>query len=236
MAKLRGLGAAHLIVSSSGATRFGGAISVSGTRIAVATDGDIACGPVFIFDRGSGGKWVRTATLQLGGSSCGHRFGAAISLFRDRLLVSMPDLLIKRVESGAAALYERRKNATWDHVATLSPPAGAPVAQFGGAVLLTGDQAVVHAHRGVAENDARMPAVYVYKRAPRGQWRHAQTLVTHNQRTPYAARSALLLTGGLLLVTAPNSGPVAVYEAANTGDWRLLGRTYVDGAATRAAC
>ena len=67
---------------------FGTSLAVDGTLLAVGAPGAAGGGAVYLFERGSGGRWTERTRLTGAGGAEGDRFGAAVALKGGVLLAS----------------------------------------------------------------------------------------------------------------------------------------------------
>lgn len=202
---------------------------------AVATDGDtvvvgaplsgVPVGPhggsATVFDDRAG-AWQRVTTLTGHATEGVDRFGEAVSVDADTVIVGVPRATTRRGPgTGAAAVYTR-DNDGWDRTTTLVPPSEG-IEAFGCGVALDGDVAVVGA-RSTA--DARGPAgglAVVYRRT-HGVWVRAATLrpkPTEDSQPVAGADgfgATVAIDGPRVLVGAPD---------ASTSTGRHVGAGYV---------
>ena len=126
--------------------RFGGAVALSGTTALIAAEaawgiGDHT-GAAYVFTK-SGGAWHEQAKLFASDGSFNHRFGWSIALDGDRALIGQLENHTPH-GPGSAYLFER-SGTSWSQVQKLVPSDGDGGDQFGHAVALEGDTAMVGA-------------------------------------------------------------------------------------------
>ena len=158
---------------------FGEAISLSGDRaiIGVRWDDEAgeSSGSAYIYERDARGTWVDAAKLTASDAGRWVRFGSAVALSGDRALVGAEygngdnptASRDKRRRSGAAYLFERDGSGAWAEAAKLVASDGVRYDGFGVSVGLSGDQALVGAHRNRALS-WRSGAGYVFDVAELG--------------------------------------------------------------------
>ncbi len=166
---------------------FGFAVSIDGERALVGAPHDsefaLEAGAAYVFERQPSGHWIQTAKLQASDGAAYHYFGRALSLSRDHALIGAyshdgvgpspgptPD-------SGAAYVFEC-ENGRWSETARLLAPAPAAGDNFGFAVSIYSDHALVGAPRDDASGN-NAGAAYAYRRTSSG-WQHASTLHASN--------------------------------------------------------
>jgi hypothetical protein len=128
---------------------FGVRVALQGDTLAIGEWlGDRAAtdaGAVHLYRR-SAGLWSHQTTLTAPDAEVGDRFGVSLSLDEDRLLVGAHRKTIRDRDTGAAYLFARDGSA-WRHLVRLEPPPAPPAqfqhGEFGAAVALAGDLAVV---------------------------------------------------------------------------------------------
>lgn len=157
---------------------FGASVAIAGEWIAVGVPGvepDVP-GRVELFrrsdasidDRGGGSKggdddlWLPHSTLMPAAGAPGDRFGAALSLDADTLLIGATRATGRAPSSGAVHVF-RLSGERWNEEATLVAPDGGSSDNFGTDVALDGDLAVIGApgHDAAAGNTG---AAYVFGR------------------------------------------------------------------------
>jgi len=198
--------------------QFGRAVALNSETVAVGAElgadptGDHA-GTVAVFAPDSEGL-SRQATLRAPNTSGVDRFGCAVDVDSDRVLVGAS--AANRADGGdsGAAFEFTHSDGAWQHVATLAPST-AECSQFGCAVALDGDTAVVGAERlaGGGRSDADTGGVaHVYRRVGE-TWRRVTDLVSPAGHRGDGFGSVLAVDGRTLVVGAPGeateSGPAA---------------------------
>ncbi len=204
------------------------------TGVAVALDGGVAVigspgadaagtdsGAALIYEREEG-AWTRVATLTP--EAAGERFGSAVSVDGDRILVGASGNVPAQETAGSAYVFERRDNA-WQRTARLTPSDGAGGDGFGDAVALTGDRALVGA-RFADLGGSDEGAAYVFKQAD-GGWNEVAKLTAPEPADRDQFGHAVALTGTMALIGAPrfdhpgrDSGAVWAFTPG-AGGWHL---------------
>ncbi len=126
--------------------RFGATLAVSAGRAVVGAPSHGASGAVYVFVRGTDGKWRREAKLAASGLPSGSRFGAALAATENELAIGAPGAN----RSAGAVVVFRRDNApaSWTLTERLAPPDSAAGQLFGAAVSLGTRELWVGAPRG----------------------------------------------------------------------------------------
>ncbi len=157
---------------------FGYSVSLSGFTALVGSpeddDGGAASGSTYVFVR-SGTNWTQQVKLTAPDAGANDYFGRSVSLSGDTALIGAYLDDDGGSASGSSYVFER-SGTLWSQQAKLTASDGAPGDQFGGAVSLSGDTALV----GAAEDDdlgSESGSAYVFVR----------TGTTWNQQTKLTA-------------------------------------------------
>lgn len=205
--------------------------------VAVGLDGNVAVvgapgadvagtdsGVVLVYERGREG-WTRTATLTP--DSASERFGAAVAVEGDRILVGASGNVPAKETTGSAYLFERTPEG-WQETARLTPSDGAGGDGFGDAVALAGSRALVGA-RFADLDGSDEGAAYVFEQLAEG-WRQVDTLTAPEPSDRDQFGHAVALVGDVALVGAPrvddpgrDSGAVWAFVKGEEG-WALRNR------------
>ena len=148
---------------SEAGAHFGWAIDMDGPRIVVGAPcgsicGGAASGAAYVFEL-EGGVWVEKERLQLSRSVANDRFGTAVSMEGDRVVVGaltggdVPGV-------GAVALF-KSNGVNWTHVQTLVASDGEQGDEFGSTIAIGGEVVVVGAP-GFDGYYSNWGAVYVF--------------------------------------------------------------------------
>lgn len=209
--------------------RYGEVLAADADTLAIGVPAfqiDLGSGPepvgaVFVYAR-TNDRWVREALLTAPpGFVSDSFFGASVALSGDRLLVGHPAASVAAgTIQGAAHLYERT-GATWTLARTLSggPDPGAdPVDNFGAAVALAGDTAVVGAPLDDVGNTGAAGSVYVYTRSG-SDWTQSARLVAADAAANHGAGAAVALSGNTVLVGTLRAPGVVHVWVRNNAQW-----------------
>ncbi|MBU1692851.1 MAG: FG-GAP repeat protein [Verrucomicrobia bacterium] len=129
---------------------FGYSVSVAGDVAVVGAWGDNAStGSVYVFERNAGGTnaWGQVVKLTASDAAENDRFGSSVSVDGDVLLVGVPYDDDNGSDSGSAYVFERNTGGTnaWGQARKLMASDGSGSANFGTAVAVAGDVALVGA-------------------------------------------------------------------------------------------
>ncbi len=166
------------------------------------------------------------ARIQADDGAAGDRFGAAVDVAGEVLVVGAVDDDDLGGSSGAAYVYRRVQGTSsgWALEVKLTASDGAAGDQFGYAVATRGDVVVV----GAAGDDGLRGAVYVYRfQAGTGAWAEEAKLVADDRGPSDLFGSAVAIDGERIAVGAfgdeAYSGSVYVYRASTDAPngWQL---------------
>ncbi len=183
-----------------------------------------------MYEREPDGLWPETAHLVASEASVNDLFGASVSLDGDGALVGAPfDALVMSgvpsIVSGSAYFFERNSNGIWVEVVRLLPSDGADSDNFGTALCLQGDRALVGAHLD-DDNGSSSGSVYAFERDTGGAWSETAKLLASDGALADVFGSALSLSGDRALIGAyqdddngSNSGSAYLFERQSNGSW-----------------
>lgn len=188
---------------------FGSALDLGIDRALIAGSGEDGRGAAYVFERDAGGVWSQTAKLVGSDVGFGTGFGRSVSLFSTRAIVGAP---YQDGTVGAAYLFERQANGTWNQVAKLVPSDPDVRDWFGFAVGLFDERVVVGAPREPFFGHGA--AAYTFRRTAGGAWVESGRLTSGVDLEDNFGR-AVSVYEELVLVGAPagdaNNLPGAAY-------------------------
>ncbi len=149
-------------------------------------------GAAYIFERNASGEWQQTQKLVASDRQEGAEFGLKVALSGDYAMVTTiretRDAGGANVldDAGAAYVFQRMPNGTWEEVQKLVPSDRSAIDRFGRDVDMEGDYAVISA--ADEDEDANgenllvsAGSVYVFKRNAEGVWEQMQKLVASDR-------------------------------------------------------
>lgn len=142
---------------------FGSAVGIKGDTaiVGISTpDRNMA----YVYTR-TGTMWSEQAKIAPADAKAGDYFGAAVALDADTALIGAPGRLIGTNTSPGRAYVYARAGTMWSEQARLSIADGVADDRYGLAVALSGDTAVIGAHRRAIGNSSRQGEAYVYARS-----------------------------------------------------------------------
>ena len=141
---------------------FGFSVDISGDTVIAGTPQDDDDGPdsgaAYVFNR-VGEKWAERQKLTAGDADAGDIFGSAVSIDGDYAIVGSLWDDDKGSRSGSAYIFMRSKNR-WEEEAKLTASDGAKGDEFGFAVHISGNYAIV----GAYSHNSGIGAAYVFAR------------------------------------------------------------------------
>ncbi|MBE5314054.1 MAG: fibronectin type III domain-containing protein [Xanthomonadales bacterium] len=148
---------------------FGYAVALSGDTMLLGANGDDTGvnsdqGSAYVYTR-SGMTWTQQAKLTAGDGAASDFFGFSVALDGDTALVGVQgDDVGANVDQGSAYVFTRI-GTTWTQQAQLTAGDGAAFDQFGYAVALSGDTALVGSVSGDVGANSNQGSAYVYTRS-----------------------------------------------------------------------
>jgi len=213
---------------------FGRAVAVDGNFIAIAAEmrdvqGLNAAGDVSVFMKSeTGAPWQLNATLNAPVPTIAGRFGAAVALRGDVLVVGSPETIVDQgpIQHGRAYIYERISGA-WVLVKTLDPLDNTNQGNFGSSVAVADGVVVIGAPYVTNTAGIETGAVYVSRRTAAG-WAAASRL-TGVPIIANRAGTSVAMSDGRMIIGAPGSGSqvgstvsaVHVFEL-NGSQWQFV--------------
>ncbi|MES2523161.1 MAG: choice-of-anchor B family protein [Gemmatimonadota bacterium] len=225
-ADMKYVAAGRLAGATTAGAQFGAAIALLGDVALVGAPGEASGGAVYVYARAKDGNWAAAGTLPAQGLVAGDRFGAAVAMDGDRIVVGAP------MRKGKGAIYTFRRDAgTWTQETEQVAPSNLPDrSQFGAAVAVKGDRVIAGApatnFAAPPTNAARDSLLARLGTTPPGEARDSviARLTAMAAGGPNAGRGGAGGGGGrggaqVGLAT----GAVIAFERASFGSWRMTG-------------
>lgn len=209
------LGGAIVPAAGDPGAMFGAALDLDGGRLVVgapmhSSGGVLRAGQARVFVR-VGADWVEEQRIEAPSPEPHARFGFAVALSGDRLVVGAP-LEVEAERVGTARVYERTGGAWVLEQTIVAGPVGAHD-RFGWALDLAGDVLVAGAPDASGGGLAR-----VFERVPGAGFGEVATLVDPAGVPGDRFGFAVAVSEGLVAVGAPNAGRVLTFERGR-GEW-----------------
>ena len=219
----------------------------SGFGSAIAADGDVVVvgaplldlsirdeGGAFIFRRiGSSDEFVLEASLIAPDAFENDRFGSAVAISGDRVVVGMPRDDDAGIDGGAAWIFER-VDGDWLATAKIIRTTSDWYAGFGSAVAIDGDVLAIGAPRddlGGTDDGA----VRVYRRLDAADWMLEAVIVAGGETaTGRETGDAVALDGDRLVIGLPTDSQMGS-NAGAAATWTWTGEIWTPEAEIRAA-
>jgi hypothetical protein len=224
--------------------RFGYSVALEGDIALVGAPGvDSAIdlgGAAYIFVRESGNNWVQYEKLTTPIREQYSRFGYSVALDGDTALVGAPGKdSDDNDDQGAAYVFIRESNSSWIQQARLLALDGAEDDEFGYAVALDGDTALVGAYLAdINVNNDNQGAAYVFTQEG-DIWSHQMKLIATDGAVSdwfgysVALKGATALVGAYLADGDGNFNQGAVYIFTRTGNnWSQQAKVMATDGAT----
>ncbi len=183
-------------------------------------------GRAWVFERNQGGAnaWGGVTLLEADDGALHDRYGDAVAIDGDVIVVGADFADGTGLESGKAYVYERNEGGTnaWGQTARLTASDQEPGDFFGWAVAVEGDQVVVGSHF----DDSPLfnaGSAYLYRRQP-GGWTQVEKFLPAGVAVADDFGIALDISGGTILAGARltgaliDSGAAYIFETADSTD------------------
>ena len=188
---------------------FGHAVAIDGSTAVVGAWGvNDNAGSVYVFAEVDG-AWQLEASLRAPDGSPKDRFGHAVAIDGDRVVVGAVHESTHGFRAGAAHVFEREEGS-WSHVSALGAPAPLEYQQFGSSVAVDGDTLAV----GASGFSGR--AAYVHTRVA-DSWSLQQVVKPQDDHQDARFGSSLALVGDTLVVGAWTDEPFDHHEPRASG-------------------
>ena len=182
---------------------FGNAAAINGETVLIGAPGVDDAGPeagaAYVFIR-SDTEWIQQAKLIGTDTSMFDHFGTAVALHEDTAVIGAHGKDEVSEDVGAAYIFVRN-GGSWTQQAKLTHQNAVPGDQFGRAVAIYGDSALIGAHR----SDATGPdsgAAYIFTRTG-DTWSQDFQLIPNDSGLGDEFGYAVDLTNGVAIIGAP---------------------------------
>ncbi|HEX6434010.1 MAG TPA: choice-of-anchor B family protein, partial [Gemmatimonadales bacterium] len=206
---------------------FGSSVAISGDEILIGRPGIVfgfpmppsQTGAIYVYRRGTGGRWTEVGMVAAQGLSVQDGFGASLAVEGNLMAVGAPGTSERR---GAVYVFERDGSGRWTERARLTAGSAEAGDQFGRSVALRGG-VLLAGSPGHRQNQGR---VVVFQRgAGTNGWTERGTLVGSPSNAPEFFGAALALDGDRALIGAPGplfgdsagAGRVVVFRRSGDG-------------------
>ena len=216
---------------------FGTSISLSGDRVLVGANGDRVAGnfsgSAYVYERLDTGTWFEAAKLTASDAAARDFFGTTVSLSGNLALIgAYKENSGELSDSGSAYIFERDGLGTWTEVTKLTASDARANDQFGIAVSLSDDRALIGAYRDWDFfSGSRSGSAYVFERDGTQTWVEAAKLTASDAENLDSFGISVSLSGDRALIGAStdaniaqglnrdDSGSAYLFELDATGEW-----------------
>jgi hypothetical protein len=158
------------------------------------------------------------------GTDLNDFFGKAMAMSGDRLIVGSP--FCSADNSGVAHVYER-SGFDWNEVAVMIHPSAEANDQFGSAVAISGNIAVIGARNASTPTTADCGTAHVFRFNPGGAWQYVTRLNAPQGEIGDHFGDAVAIAGDYIYVGAPDddnergfaAGSVYIFKKNDAGQW-----------------
>ena len=185
---------------------FGFAVAIADDTLIVGARHDVigasvGQGSAYVFTR-SGVTWTQQAKLVATDGAAGDLFGFSVAISGDTALVGAPDDNVgANTDQGSAYIFAR-SGVTWTQQAKLTASDGAPESQFGSAVAMAGDTALVGALGDDQGGLHITGSAYVFIRAG-STWSQQAQLTAADGGSFDRFGASVAISGNTVIVGAP---------------------------------
>lgn len=210
---------------------FGRSVAMDGNTIVVGAFGDddngSFSGSAYVFVNDGADNWNQQAKLVALDGTTLDRFGGAVAIHDDTIIVGADNDADFANAAGSAYVFTRDVSGSWSQQAKLVSSDLATFDRLGGAVAVHGNNAFVSA-RFDDDNGGSSGSVYLFERDTVGNWSQSQKLIAAPGPSRFNAYGSKLSFDGVRLVvgardTNPNGsdGIVYVYRQNSSNEWVL---------------
>lgn len=186
---------------------FGASVSIDGETVVVGAPGEgdpsnPSAGAAYVFER-SGPNWALQQKLLLPEPRFGDRFGSAVAISGDSIVVTAGGDGDDNFLPGSASVFTRDWDGVWSFQQKFRASDQVPDQMYGGSVAISGDTVLVGSEYVAPNHGAGIGAVYVYERAGTA-WGERKKLTSSTWRGGYEFGRYLAVDGNIAVVGAPH--------------------------------
>ena len=192
-------------------------LDVEGNTIVAGAPGENGwMGSVYVFTE-TAGTWSETQKILSPNPQENDVFGIGVSISGDYLVVGANEVDGRK---GAAYVYSKNSNGTWEYAQTLMASDAANNDFFGTSVNIAGDQMVIGAYGANAEAGA----AYIFEKDSQGVWAEVQKLTANTSSEGTQFGWSTDIQQNYIIVSAPHiysleAGEVYFYKRDGSGTW-----------------
>jgi hypothetical protein len=196
------------------ADEFGTAVALDGDLALISAPGEgiggaHSVGVVYVFER-SAGIWQQQTKLYAADRGRSDFFGTSVAIDGRTALVGAALQKNSNGTAAGAAYIFVQTDGTWQQEAKLVPDDGDAEDEFGDAVALSGETALIGAYEDDDPNGEDAGSAYVFTRTG-GRWKQEAKLVADDGAVQDNFGDSVALDGDTALIGAWDNGPGSVY-------------------------
>ncbi len=204
--------ATNIMNPDTATSNFGAVLAFDGTTLAV-TAPDREAGTVFAFTN-EGNEWTKVATLTSGQVAARSRFGSALSVHGDMILVSAP----RDASARGTVVIFRKEEGEWTESGLLAPFDGQSRNTFGNSIAVAGSEVWIGAPFASGHG-----VIYQFMMDDEGMWSGSSKLTSTEAETGDAFASTLAVEGNIAVVGMTGddygAGSAVIMEKNRSGEW-----------------
>ena len=213
----------------SAGDHFGISVDVDENRAIIGApfDGNAYNGSAYIFTRDSNGAWSQEQKITASDSAREDLFGLSVAIDDDRVIIGAYRDDDKGDNAGSAYIYVRGSDGTWDIESHIFANDARDGDQFGYAVDIAGDRALIGANLGKHNGNATGSA-YIFTRQSNGSWTESEKITANDAMADDEFGQAVALTsdGARAIIGAYqddddgiSSGSAYIFTRQSSGSW-----------------
>ncbi len=215
------------------ADQFGNAVAINGNTIVVGAPFDDTfaganAGSVYVFTR-VGSTWTAQAQLFPGSPVANDRFGGAIAIEGDTLIIGAARRAPGGISNAGQAFVFSRTGSSWTEQAQLTASDAGVNDLFGWAVAISGNTVVVSAFGDTRPAGANVGSAYVFLRAG-STWTEQQHLFASDGAALDAFGGAVAIDRDTIVVGAGNHDTGGLTDAGQAYIYTRSGTTWTQQA------
>ena len=177
---------------------FGHDVEIYGDTVVVGADDDEGGGSAYVFQQQAGGAWAEVAKLTADDSADGDRFGHAVTVDGDTIVVGAYLNDDTGADTGAAYVFAAQPDGSWAQTTKLTAEDAFNGDRFGRGVSLEGDTVLI----GSYLDDSSAGTAYLFQQQPDGSWQQQQKLSADDGADSDNFGRAVALEGGTVVAGA----------------------------------
>ena len=182
---------------------------------------------------------VRISQFTGADTAARHKFGSSVSISENMAIVGSRGVGVNgNLNAGAAYIFTRAEDGTWRQSAQLSAADAARNHYFGASVAISGNTAIVGAHRASDDENWQTGAAYIFTRAEDGAWRQSAKLTAPDAVIGTKFGISVSISGDTALVGSSDPDDESLSSAylftrAEDGTWPLAAQLRADDGASQ---